>query len=243
MLDVIRNLLKLQDQDRRILQIRAELNGFAVQRQVLQGKLSDCQAKLEAIRNRLMHVESERKKLELEVEARSRLIEKYALQQFQTKKNEEYRALTHEIELCKQAISKFEDQQLEFMEQADLEQKALAEAGRVNKEMRSLVDAQGSQLDNRERELTAELASLIGDRNQLTAAIEEPHRARYERLLKQRGEKVMVGIDHGVCAGCHMKLPPQTLITCQSDEEIVSCPNCGRILFYTPEMDLANPEI
>jgi predicted nucleic acid-binding Zn-ribbon protein len=242
MLDVVKQLLILQERDRTILQICAELDGFEIQRKVLQAKATSSQANWEALRQKLMQIETERKKLELEVEDKTQLIQKYALQQFQTKKNEEYRALAHEIELCKAAIVKLEDQQLELMEQAETIQKEGSQASRLAKEIQSVVEAQMNQLATRETQLTQELANLQSDRSQLAATVAEPYRNRYERLLKQRGEKVMVGIDRGVCGGCHMKLPPQNLISCQSDEEIVSCPNCGRLLYYTPEMESAHPE-
>ncbi|MGH7977844.1 MAG: C4-type zinc ribbon domain-containing protein [Limisphaerales bacterium] len=36
-----------------------------------------------------------------------------------------------------------------------------------------------------------------------------------------------------------MKLPAQILVNCKSQKEIVSCSNCGRILYYTRDMELA----
>ena len=79
---------------------------------------------------------SDRKKLELDVEAKKAQIEKYSLQQFQTKKNDEYRALAHEIELCKEAIVKLEDQQIELMEKAEMAQKEVAAANQTAGEAR-----------------------------------------------------------------------------------------------------------
>ena len=64
-------------------------------------------------------------------------------------------------------------------------------------------------------------------------------RARYERLVKSKGDNVVVGVQHGVCGGCHMRLPAQILVTCQAQQELVGCINCGRILYYTRDMDLA----
>jgi predicted nucleic acid-binding Zn-ribbon protein len=31
----------------------------------------------------------------------------------------------------------------------------------------------------------------------------------------------------------------QVVVQCQAEKEMVSCPNCGRILYYTRDMDLA----
>jgi predicted nucleic acid-binding Zn-ribbon protein len=39
-----------------------------------------------------------------------------------------------------------------------------------------------------------------------------------------------------------MKLPAQILVTCQAAQEMVTCINCGRILYYTPDMVLASAE-
>ena len=60
--------------------------------------------------------------------------------------------------------------------------------------------------------------------------MDDTARNRYERLMKSKGGNVVVGVQHGVCGGCHMKLPTQTMVTCQAQNELVSCINCGRIL-------------
>jgi len=39
-----------------------------------------------------------------------------------------------------------------------------------------------------------------------------------------------------------MLLSRSVVVTCQAEQEIVTCPNCGRILYYTSDMDLATAE-
>jgi predicted nucleic acid-binding Zn-ribbon protein len=239
MLEALRQLLILQERDRKILRSRAELASIRPQDQLLHSKALGAQAALDAAKLQTKQIETERKRLELEVEAKKLQIEKYSLQQFQTKKNEEYRALAHEIEVCKEVIAKLEDGQLECMEQADAAQKELLAATKLAQELKANTDAQLADLAAREKNLAAELAGLEADRDQLTTAVEEGALARYERLLQHRGENVVVGIEHGVCGGCHMKLTTQAMVSCQGDREIVTCPNCGRILYYTRDMELA----
>ena len=96
------------------------------------------------------------------------------------------------------------------------------------------MDEQVAQLDAREENLKKELAELEANREALAAAVDEWARGRYERLVRSKGENVVVGVQHGVCGGCHMRLPPQLLVTCQAEQELVACTNCGRILYYTP---------
>jgi len=238
MTDTIEKLLVLQDRDRHIVRVKDELAHVEPEREALIARASGAQAGLDAAKNRGKHIESERKKLELEVEAKKGLIEKYSLQQFQTKKNEEYRALAHEIEQCKEAIVKLDDQQIEWMEKAELAQKEVMAANQVANEARKGVDAQVADLAKREENLKKELAELESNRQELLMAVDEAARSRYERLLKNKGATAIVGVEHGVCGGCHMKLPAQILVSCRAQQEIVTCINCGRILYYTRDMDL-----
>ncbi len=239
MMEAIEKLLILQDRDRNILQLRGELVRIEPQRQTFISRTSGAQANLDAAKTRAKQIESDRKKLELEVESKKQQIEKYANQQFQTKKNEEYRALAHEIELCKQAIVKLDDQQIELMEQAETAAKEVQAANQALAEAKKVADGQVGELGKREENLKKELAGLESNRAELLAAVDPATGSRYERLLKNKGATVVVGVQHGVCGGCHMKLPAQTLVTCQAQSEIVTCINCGRILYYTRDMDLA----
>jgi predicted nucleic acid-binding Zn-ribbon protein len=239
MLETIEKLLILQDRDRSILQLRGELDRIEPQRQMFNLRTSGAQAGLDAAKTRAKQLESDRKKLELEVESKKQQIEKYANQQFQTKKNEEYRALAHEIELCKQAIVKLDDQQIELMEQAEAAQKEVQAANQTLAEARKVADGQIAEMAKREESLKKELAGLESNRAELLAAVDPAAGSRYERLLKNKGATVVVGVQHGVCGGCHMKLPAQILVTCQAQSEVVTCINCGRILYYTRDMDLA----
>src|SRR6266852_2767547 len=104
MFDTIEKLLILQDRDRKIRRLQAELGHIAPERQMFQAKAADTGIALENAKNRVKQIESERKSLELEVETKKQLIARYANQQLQTRKNEEYRALAHEIDTCKGEI-------------------------------------------------------------------------------------------------------------------------------------------
>lgn len=242
MLEAIEKLLILQDRDRKISRLRTELSNVGPERQALQAKTAASLAALEAARQRIKHIESDRKKLELEVEARKEAIERYSLQQFQTKKNDEYRALAHEIENARQAIVKLDDQQLELMEKAESAQRELAAATRLSDEARLQAERQIADLTGREENLKGELATLEADRDQLAAGVDAVVLPRYERLRRSKGENVVVGVAHGVCGGCHMKLQRQVIVSCQGNQDMVSCPNCGRILYYTRDMSLVVAE-
>jgi predicted nucleic acid-binding Zn-ribbon protein len=239
MLDTIEKLLVLQDRDRKINRVLAELAHIDPEREILKAKAASTQTQLDAAKTRVKHIESERKRLEIDVESKKTQIEKYANQQLQTRKNEEYRALAQEIEHCKAEIIKIEDGEIALMEQAEAAQKEVVRTMADANEAKKQVESQVAELNKREENLKKELADFQSGRAELAAAVDEVARNRYERLLKSKGDNVIVGITHGVCGGCHMKLPPQVLVSCRSQKEIVGCSNCGRILYYTRDMELA----
>lgn len=239
MYDVIEKLLILQDRDRKILRVQTELANVGPEREALQRRAAGSQAALDAAKLKVKQIESERKELELEVEAKKQMIEKYSVQQFQTKKNDEYRALAHEIDTCKEQIVKLDDQQLELMEKGEEAQKEMSAANGAANDLKKQVEKLIAELALREQNLQKQLADLKTDYEQLVGAVDESALSRYQRLRKHKGENTVVGIEHSVCGGCHMKLPTQIVVTCQGQQELVACPNCGRILYYARHMDLA----
>jgi predicted nucleic acid-binding Zn-ribbon protein len=242
MLDAIEKLLVLQDRDRNLHRTQADLASIAPQRARAQNLASSSQQALDAAKLRAKQTESDKKKLELDVEAFKERISKYSLQQFQTKKNEEYRALAHEIETCKGGISKLEDQILELMEQADVVAKEVATTTKAAASAKKDVEAEVAELGKREENFQQRLAELQSNRAELASAVEEGALFRYERLLKSKGENVIVGIQHSACGGCHMRLPTQVMVACQSQSELNACPHCGRIIYFTRDMELAAAE-
>jgi len=242
MLPALEKLLILQERDHAIMRLQAELAAVEPQRQAIQARAGAAHAGLEALRLKLRKLETERKELELEVVAKQQQIERYSLQQFQTRKNDEYRALSHEIETLQGEIRRIEDHELDLMEQGETTQKALAEASRATELVSAEAAKQLADLAEREASLKGHLGGLAQGRDGLAAAVEGDLLSRYERLRRTKGERVLVGVDHSVCGGCHVKVPSQVLVHCQADLEVHSCPNCGRILYYTPDMDLSAAE-
>jgi predicted nucleic acid-binding Zn-ribbon protein len=238
MLEALEKLLILQDRDRHLHRVRDELARLGPERQSLQQRLDAARTAVEQVRQHLRQLENERRQLELDVAGKQQLIDRYSQQQMQTRKNEEYQALAQEIERLKVAIRQIEDRELDLMEQAEQAQQQLRAAQETLRQTEVSVQQQQALLLQREQNLLAEEAQLTAEREALAAALDPSLRQRYERLQRSRGGNVVVGIAHGVCGGCHMRLPPQVIVNCRSDQEIVTCTNCGRILYYSREMDM-----
>lgn len=238
MLEAIEKLLILQDRDRQIGSLEAELGAIPPQRLAKQQKAAAAQARAETAHKAVMELEAARKQLELEVESQQEHIQRFSLQQFQTKKNDEYQALAREIETAKRKISNLEDRQLELMEQTEGAEEAAATAAQEATTLRAEVDRELADLEARQQNLQAQLGEILAGRETLAGAVEDGLLNRYERLRKTKGDRVLVGIDRGICGGCHVKLQPHLLLTCRTGTEIAACSNCGRLLYYERGMEL-----
>ncbi len=238
MLDAIEKLLILQDNDRKFFRAQSELKNLSLQRQRSRQQLTEAQQTLDKAREKVKQLETKRHDKELETDSNKQLMQKYTQQQFQTKKNEEYQALTHEIDRCKKKISELEDEQLGLMEQIEAAENEVEQAKREYERIKQQVEQETNELDEKESHFKKELEELQSKREELKQPVESSLLRQYERILGHRGSTVVVSIDRGVCGGCHMTLPPQVIVSCKGEQEIVKCPNCSRILYYTRDMEV-----
>jgi predicted nucleic acid-binding Zn-ribbon protein len=68
------------------------------------------------------------------------------------------------------------------------------------------------------------------EREKLTKKIDPKLLSMYERIMKRYGGRVVVQVIREFCGGCYVKLPSELAARCRT--ELVSCPNCGRFLYY-----------
>ncbi|MFD0894828.1 hypothetical protein KBB96_04575 [Luteolibacter ambystomatis] len=231
MLDEIRDLLVLQDRDKRLQGILKDLEKLPQEESRAKGKLSGDQAAVDKATDALRACELEVKKVELDAETRRTTIKRLKLQQFETRKNDEFQALGHEVARYEKELDGLETRELELMEEADGLRAKLAEANAALAKTRALVDEDLASVAERKQNLLATQTEVKAERDRLAAAAPANILPLYERLLKTKGGVAIAPMHEGRCGGCHMKLVAGTVIKVQSEKEIAQCEDCGRILY------------
>ena len=204
------------------------------QRQNLEAQLAASAAAVAALKHKAQHLEMDRKKLELDAGTRQESINRLKTQQYETRKNDEFRAMGNEIERYEKEIRLIEDQELELMDQVEKAKVELAAEEKKASGARDSIARQMADLDEKEKTLEARLNELTAERTELSGKIDEDLLNRFERLFTSKGDSAIVALEHEVCTGCHMKITTQTAHRVKNGKEIVSCEQCGRIL-YTAE--------
>lgn len=227
----LEQLLILQDRQQKIRQIQAEVKTLPLEREHLESQLAASAAGVDALKQNARQVEVQRKNLELDVGTRSQSIARLKTQQYQTRKNDEFRAIGHEIERYENEIRKLEDQELELMIEAD---KLKGEVEVAEKNARAAKDSISRQLSDLEAKLKAlgsQQQELETEREALASKIDADVLDQFERLFHSKGDAAIVAVEHGVCTGCHMKVTTATAASVKAGKEIVNCEQCGRILY------------
>ncbi|HMJ06986.1 MAG TPA: C4-type zinc ribbon domain-containing protein [Chthoniobacterales bacterium] len=227
----LEQLLILQNRDQKIKQIRTEVKTVPQQRAQLEAHLAASAAGLEAAKLKSRQLEVERKKLELDVGTRMESINRLKTQQYETRKNEEFRAMGNEIERYEKEIRAIEDQELELMEQGDQLKATVAIEEKNASGARDSVARQLADLEAKAKALEDRLGELTKERTEVADRVDEDVLNRYERLFASKGDAAVVALEHEVCTGCHMKITAQTAHRVKGGREIVSCEQCGRILY------------
>lgn len=232
MLPSIERLLILQDRDQKIRILRLELKNLPAERASLESNLATGSSRLDAAKQRARDVELEKKKLEMEAQAKRDSIAKFKTQQFQTRKNEEFQALTNEIKRFEADIEKIEDREIELMEEAERVKATVGEAEKHHAQTKSHTDRQKGEIVAKIEAIEKQLAELEAERQKLSEGIDEDLLYQYNKLFANKGGLAVVALEHETCMGCHMKLTTQTAVRVKGGREILNCEQCGRILYY-----------
>ena len=233
MLDVIEKLLALQERDQHLRAFQSELSRLPDERKAWEKQLADSAARLETAKTRAKEIEVEKKSLQVEEQAKRDAITRYKQQQLQTRKNEEYSALAHEIEAAEKAISALEDRELVFMDEAETLKPEIEVAEKTHASEKTKVEQMFTSLTEKKANLENRTAEVKADRARFTTDVDEDVLERYERLFKTKNGVAIAPLEHEVCMGCHMKVTTQTVVQVKSGKEVIHCPQCGRILYYT----------
>jgi len=231
MLSIVRQLLVIQERDQRIRSLTKDLKDIPNLQKRAQLRLEDDTAAVEAAHSKVKDVEVKIKLLELDVKTRATTITRLKDQQFNTRKNEEFRAMGIEIERYEKEVHGLEDKELDLMEELESVTPGLVEARQKLAQTQKLVNDEIAELGERATAIEARLVELKAERAKLAEPVESTELSMYERLIKSKGDAAIVPLENGTCQGCHMSVITGTSQKVRAAQEIATCEQCGRILY------------
>ncbi len=231
MLSAVTQLLVLQDRDKKLRHLKLELKRAPLERKELEARTAGTGSALDAAKLKAKEIEVKRKELENEVGTRRTRIQKYNQQKLETKKNDEYQAISHAIGTIENEITAIEDQELELMEAAEKQKPVIAAAEKEASGTKASVQRQLADLDAKVKSIEAQMIEVQAERANLATEVEEDLLDTYQRLFDTKDAQAVVALVNEMCQGCHVKSQTHVIHAVKAGKVVTNCLYCGRILY------------
>lgn len=147
------------------------------------------------------------------------------------KSEKEIKAFTLEEEIAKEQISFTND------EIARLEKIASAKKEEI-KDLQKRINEIDKELDEKKKSAENELAELekrrkkfYKEKEELIKEVPQKVLSFYEKIRRWAGNSAVVPVKKHSCYGCFIKVSDRVYSEVIGSDEIITCPNCGRILY------------
>ena len=225
-------LIQLQEIDGAIRARQEEKRKLPELLAALERKSEANKAGLENVREALETAQKSKRDRDRDLEAGALKVEKLKSRTPDIKTNKEYTALLKEIETVEQENKTIEDDILKLMEKIDAAAAEIKTAEAHSSQEAAAIEAERKQFEESMAKLEGELAADGRARDELASRIDAALLAKYQKRYVAQGGRVVVEARGESCSGCFMSIPPQTFVNVKKNAEIITCPNCQRILFF-----------
>ena len=232
MLDDLKEILDIQDLDMKMIRLmrvkkerQKELQQISELRKELHVQTQDKETEIVELGKNIQT-------LEQKIQEINAKIKKLESQQSSIKKADEFNAMNQEMTQAERERIAVEQKV------SDLVDKRIAEEEMLAKIKESLKGSEVSSMSlEREIQSSIELINEEGSglkkqRDALATQANPDTLAIYERLLRNKKDRVVVAIENRTCSGCHIVLTAQHENLVRKGENIVFCEHCSRIHYW-----------
>ena len=228
----IEKLLVVQHRDVECLKIRQNLAAVPEEQRAAKAAIESKKAAIETARQELLSKDLARKEMDIEVKAREAALLRFRTQQSEVKKNEEYKALSHEIEQTEAAISDLEEREIELMLEIDNVREAFeAQEAKIKQQ----IEAHTKEIEllvEREKNLKTALAEAEKKVAQSREGIDSLYLEHYDRVSKSvKRAPYVTKIEAQKCSGCHLKVSNEVARMALNIGEPHFCDQCARMVY------------
>lgn len=228
----IEKLLIVQHRDIELLKIQQDLVRLPAERKASEAAIAEEKANIEAARQALLSKELARKEMDAEVKAKEAALLRFRTQQAEVKKNDEYKALTHQIEQAETDISALEEREIELMLDIDkakekFEVEEIAIKSRIEAHRRGI-----DLLNERESTLAASLEGAKAKVSESRTDVDSLYLEQYDRVKKTvKRAPFVVQIEAHKCSGCHLRVSNDVARGVLNASEPHFCDQCARMVY------------
>jgi uncharacterized protein len=173
------------------------------------------------------HAENEKKIKKINegiVKTKERMLE--------VKNNKEYQAMLKEIEIAESSRGEVETEIISILEELDKLSVLVKEDEEILKQNRNKYEQEKKIIEDDLNTVDADVVNWEQKRIDLQKNVPHELLVTYEKVKKRNKGVGVTSVWKAVCSGCHMNIPPQLYNELQRSDDLLSCPNCNRIMYY-----------
>ncbi|MCR4665785.1 MAG: hypothetical protein K5657_00625 [Desulfovibrio sp.] len=228
----IKQLIELQKVDDERFATRQILENAPEEIAQLRKKYESVERRRDHILDKITHLNEQSKRLSSELSDDSAKIKKSKTKLMQAENTREYQAMVREVDNMEKSSSTREEEKTALEDELKNQNVLLTEIDKEYTALKSELEVKEGGLAEKIEKTEALLTTLDARRAESSKSISTPVFQRYEFIRKRLDHPVIVAIKDGVCTGCHIAVPPQVFIELQRGQQIMSCPNCQRLIFW-----------
>lgn len=197
--------------DREFKAFREDIEKNKIQYDVLKVRHSESENKIKKINDGI-------------VKTKARMLE--------VKNNKEYQAMLKEIEAAETSRGDVETEIIALLEELDKLAVLVKKDEDVLRQNQTQYESERKRLEDELNSVDTDAAAWESRKKELQKTLPEDLFLQYERIKKRNNGVGVASVWRSVCSGCHMNLPPQLYNELQKSDEMFSCPNCNRIIYF-----------
>lgn len=229
----LQELVALQNLDTTIRRLQKELEAIPQRRAEVESEFDQRAFEIRALETCRDEARHTRARVESEISEQKTRVERAERNLMSSKKPEEYTAAIREADAARKQISALETQILEQMEIFERAESSLKERADEIASLNTDREARLKTFDDSTKAQSDQLQISIGERERIFNALPKQLSAQYKRISARIRNGIAVAeARNGSCTACFMALRPQAMSQVRRGEELVTCDNCNRILYY-----------
>lgn len=229
----IEQLAALQKIDDEIMELNDFLHNSPLELGRLKENSLELQGNVKGLDDKIAQIVEQRDQLDRDIEDAGLKIKKSKNKLMMVSNSKEHQAMIREIDNLEKMNRNREEEKISLMEEISRQEDARKEAKKNLSEMQQQVTQKKKQINQKSQWAKERLATLQGHRGEAEEVIPKPILSRYQFIRSRLSQPVVVAVNQGICKGCNISIPPQTFNVLQKGEQILSCPNCHRIIFWS----------
>ncbi|WP_321401652.1 C4-type zinc ribbon domain-containing protein [Maridesulfovibrio sp.] len=228
----IEQLVVLQKVDDEIILLEAEIDQAPKDVAALESRKESLEKRKLQLAEKLDLLSEQKKKLEHEIEEDSVKVKKSKSKLMLVGTTKEYHAMMREMDSLEKLNRLREEEKITVLEETERHNELMADVDGKIKALDTELEEKRAGLKEKLDDANGQLDKLNKRRNKAGEVVPKPILGRYEFIRSRLAHPVIVPVEDAVCSGCNIMIPPQEYNVLQEGKQILSCPNCQRLIYW-----------